>query len=129
VLIGQEVLHDTKASEALPLLIKELLEKSEPVSLFYTNGPGNQMSIKISYVCLKTLSITKNIPLMAASSFHFNGFAPIELANKRFFCFENGNIAVKHMDDGENTPFVLPDILDETVFFAESEPIYLLPPA
>jgi len=128
-MILQKTLPDAKASDAIPVVIEELLGTYEPSALFYTNGPGNQMSIKISYVCLKTLAVAKNIPLYATNSFCFNGFAPIELANKRFFCFENGNIAIKHMVDMDNAPFMLPDRLDETVFATESEPVYLLPPA
>jgi hypothetical protein len=128
-LLEQRTLHDAKASDVLPVLIEELLGLYEPTALFYANGPGNQMSIKISFVCLKTLSIVKNIPLKASSSFSFNGFTPIELTNKRFFCFENGNIIVSHIEGLQEALFVLPTKLDETVFGSDHEPVYILPPA
>jgi hypothetical protein len=127
-LLEQKVLQEIKASDALPTLIEELLDLYEPVALFYANGPGNQMSIKISFVCLKTLSIVKNIPLRASSSFAFNDFTPIELTNKRFFCFENGNITVRHIEGLQEASFVLSSRLDESIFCAEHEPVYVLPP-
>lgn len=129
ILIEKITCEDAKASDVLPSMIGSLLEKYEPILLLYSNGPGNQMSIKISYVCLKTVSIAKNIALKAASSFAFNGYKPIELINKRFFCFENDNIAIKYLPHESDYEMRVPEFIDCDKFSSECEPIYIMPPA
>jgi len=39
-----------KSSDVLPLLFDELLKKYEVQNLFYANGPGSFMAIKIAYI-------------------------------------------------------------------------------
>gem|GEM_PF-3392758 len=128
-LIEAVALEDGKASDLLPLRIRELLTKYEPLSLFYTNGPGNQMSIKICYVCLKSVCIVKDIPLYGVSSFEFNDFGLIELANKRFFCFENDKIVLKYIENANEDKLRLPLSTRHIEVAKSSEPVYILPPA
>jgi hypothetical protein len=120
--------EEGKASDVLPVLISSLLDKYEPIELIYANGPGNNMSIKICYVCLRSLSIVKNIPLKSASSFEFNNHGLIELTNKRFFCFENDKISLIHLEYSSESEIFLPKTLENIVFSAVAEPFYLLPP-
>ena len=129
LLIESISIVEGKASDILPSKLDLLLQKYEPTRLIYANGPGNQMSIKISFVCLKTLSIARNIPLEAANSFEFNASGLIELANKRFFCFENDKITLKYIEDGEDSPIELPCSVDGIRFSDTVQPLYVLPPA
>ena len=123
------ICFDGKTSDTLPLVIKELLSKYNPTMLVYANGPGNQMAIKVTYVCLKTLCIAKNIPLKAVSSFEFNEYKPIELVNKRFFCFENDNITLEYLPNAVDGELRLPVSINSIPLSDICEPIYIMPPA
>ena len=48
-----------KSSDVLPILFKDLLAKYDVQRLFYANGPGSFMAIKVAYVFLKSISILK----------------------------------------------------------------------
>ena len=61
-----------KTSDELPLVFEELLKKYEIKNLYYVNTPGSFMAIKVAYIFLKTISISKKIPLYACSGFEFN---------------------------------------------------------
>ena len=62
ILIGiykDDILIDTiqsegKTSDILPSIFDELLKKYSITNIYYANGPGSYMAIKISYVFLKT---------------------------------------------------------------------------
>ncbi|KAA6226275.1 MULTISPECIES: tRNA threonylcarbamoyladenosine biosynthesis protein TsaB [unclassified Campylobacter] len=114
---------DEKASEWLPCILEKLLKKYEFSSLIYANGPGSYMGIKISYVCLKTLSIVKNIPLLAVNAFELNNFGPI-CANKNLcFVYKDKEIILE-----KNTPskFFLPKNLKELNQDNDNLPLYFL---
>lgn len=68
----ETILSDEKSSDVLPLIFKELLNKYDVEKLFYANGPGSFMAIKVAYIFLKSLSILKKIPLFATDAFYFN---------------------------------------------------------
>ncbi|PLY16353.1 MAG: hypothetical protein C0628_00805, partial [Sulfurimonas sp.] len=51
-----------KSSEILPNIFDELSKKYKIKKLFYANGPGSFMAIKIAYIFLKSMSVLKNIP-------------------------------------------------------------------
>ncbi|MDQ7067059.1 MAG: hypothetical protein Q9M40_03095 [Sulfurimonas sp.] len=53
-----------KSSDVLPLIFRDLQKKYVLKKLFYANGPGSFMAIKVAYIFLKSLSILKNIPLL-----------------------------------------------------------------
>ena len=93
------------------------------------NGPGSFMAIKVSFVFLKTLSITKQIPLFGCDGFYFNQNSPIKAVGNRFFMKKNGNISTEIFDGNKEDikPFVLPSFLDKTIFKEDVEPIYVLP--
>ena len=94
-----------KASEALPVLLDEILAEFRLTKLVYANGPGSYMGIKISYISLKTLSVVQNLPLFAVSAFELNGYAPIRANNALCFVYEKGEISLQKAVAGE---FVLP---------------------
>lgn len=119
---------DGRASDVLPLMIDEALQEFAPDEIYYTNGPGNHMSLKIAYVCLKALSIVKKIPFYGVSPFVFNDSSPIRAFKNSYFVSEAGKITVKVFEEAAT---VLPLVLLESLEFGEikgsSEPLFLLP--
>ena len=86
--------YETKeqTSEALPTLFQEILENFTCKRLFFAKGPGSFMAIKISYVFLKTLSISLGDPLYACDGFMFNANRPIRAMRNLYFMKENEHI-------------------------------------
>ena len=117
-----------KSSEVLSLLFEEILDRFEVSALYYTKGPGSFMAIKIAYIFLRTLSITKNIPLLATDGFHFNQNAPIKANGNLYFMKENGKILTKKIKSTEKLrDFSLPKELESSLFDEDIEPLYVLP--
>jgi tRNA A37 threonylcarbamoyladenosine modification protein TsaB len=118
-----------KTSEILPSLIEDILQRYEINNLYYARGPGSFMAIKITYLFLKTLSITLEVPLLATDGFTFNQNSPIKAAGSLYFCKENGMITTQKVDISKKkiTPFALPVHLDKKFFTKENEPLYILP--
>ena len=61
---------DGKTSDLLPSLFEKLLKENEIKRIIYVNSPGSFMSIKVAYIFLKTICITKDIEF-SASNFLF----------------------------------------------------------
>jgi hypothetical protein len=120
---------DEKSSEILPLLMQEILTRYRPKALYFARGPGSFMAIKVTYLFLRTLSITLDIPLFATDGFAFNQNSPIKAAGSLYFSKENGKITTQKIDIEKVTihPFALPQRLDRKIFSDESEPLYVLP--
>ncbi|XPV52291.1 MAG: hypothetical protein ACNI3H_07725 [Halarcobacter ebronensis] len=57
------------------------------------------MAIKVAYIFLKTLRITKNIPLYASNGFNFNNNSPIKALGKKYFIKEDDIIKVDFLDN------------------------------
>ncbi len=119
---------EEKTSDALPALFEQILKKYQPQALYYAKGPGSFMAIKVSYIFLRTLSITKNIPLFATDGFTFNQNTPIKAVGSLYFMKKDGKIATqKKGGDFKPHNFTLPEILKSQNFTHESEPLYVLP--
>ncbi len=119
---------DAQTSDALPEIFEEILQHYTICRLYYAKGPGSFMAIKVSYLFLKTLSITLDCPLFATDGFAFNKNSPIKAHGNRFFMKENGRISIKQMrSDATPLPLVLPKHLDHHLFETENEPLYILP--
>jgi hypothetical protein len=120
---------DGKTSDVLPLCFEKLFKKYEIKELFYVNGPGSYMAIKVCYVFLKTLSIVKGIELKASNGFCFNENTPIKaLGKKYFFNGKDGNIQIEFLkEDDIIKDFILPERLDIDTFNEDSLPQYNLP--
>ena len=112
-----------EASEALPVLLDEILAEFRLTKLVYANGPGSYMGIKISYISLKTLSVVQNLPLFAVSAFELNGYAPIRANNALCFVYEKGEISLQKAVAGK---FVLPANLSALNLQENNEPFYFL---
>jgi len=113
-------------SDILPEIFDILLKEYEIKRVFYAKGPGSYMSIKLSYVFLKTLEIARNIELYAVDGFYFNGCAPIKAVGNSCFVKKDDIISiVKNVETGE---FKLPDSLIEEDFTKDTSPLYVLSP-
>ncbi len=85
------------------------------------------MSIKISYIFLKSYSIVKNIPLKAADGFYFNNNSPIKSIGKMFFIKDGDNIILDTIKQNKPAAFKLPEVLKKDDFSLDSTPLYILP--
>lgn len=116
-----------QTSEVLPLLFETILKEYHLVRLFFARGPGSFMAIKITYIFLKTLSITLNIPLLACDGFAFNERRAIRAMRNLYFIKEAEAITTVRLESPVEQHFTLPKVLDETLFTNEIEPLYMLP--
>ena len=114
-----------KTSEVLPQIVNELLARYEFSHLIYAKGPGSFMAIKLSYIFLKTLSITKNIPFLATDAFYFNENQPIKAVGK--LCFvktTQQKIVTQTFDEVPVNRFRLPERLQLDDFEPDTAPFY-----
>jgi len=117
-----------KTSDVLPKLFETILKEYKIEALYYVSSPGSYMSIKVSYVFLKSLSIVKNINLKAALGFYFNDNSPIKALGKKYFFYNNEEISIDFLQEGQKIEvFKLPEFLDENKFSEDSLPKYNLP--
>jgi hypothetical protein len=79
-------------------------------------------------VFLKTVCISRNIELNAASGFLFNDNSPIKALGKKYFFNKNGEIIIDFLEEKSIiSDFKLPKSLDKTKFSSNTLPIYNLP--
>ncbi len=123
----KELESNQKSSEILPDLIGEFIRNYKIDRILYANGPGSFMAIKLAYIFLKTISITKNIPLFAIDGFYFSQNCPIKANNSRFFIKNGDRITVEKVETKIDTNFRLPNFIDFKDFSLENEPLYILP--
>lgn len=117
-----------KTSDLLPQLFEKILKEYDIDRLNYVNTPGSYMAIKVSYVFLKTISITKNIELRACSGFEFNENSPIKALGKKYFIQDKNEIKVDFLEkDCIIRDFELPKSIDKINFNKQTLPIYNLP--
>ncbi len=115
-----------KSSDVLPKIFDELLTRYTIEKLFYANGPGSFMAIKISYIFLKSLSIIKNIPLFATDAFYFNENAPIKAIGKLYFVKVASEIITQKLETVQEVRFMLPSELDYSEFSTTTTPLYMI---
>ncbi len=120
----QQIQSEEKSSEILPVLFEQINQKYEIEKLFYANGPGSFMAIKVAYLFLKTISIVKKIPLLATDAFYFNANHPIKAIGKLYFVKINEDIVTQKFDTPQESVFQLPKILDESQFTNIATPLY-----
>jgi len=120
----EEIVSNEMTSEFLPQFFDEVLKKYEIDNIIYSKGPGSYMSIKLTYIFIKTLEITKNINILAVDGFYFNQNSPIKAVGNRFFVKENDTITIKKAEISNS--FELPQKLNFDDFSNEIEPLYIL---
>ena len=92
--------------------------------LIYARGPGSFMAIKISYIFLKTIAITKNIPLLATDAFYFNENTPIKAVGKLCFVKTSQGIETQLFNEVPLNRFRLPEQLVLEDFDTDTAPYY-----
>jgi tRNA threonylcarbamoyladenosine biosynthesis protein TsaB len=122
----ETIVSKEKSSDYLPILFDELLQKYEIKKLFYANGPGSFMAIKIAYIFLKSISILKEIPLFATDAFYFNKNAPIKAIGKLCFVKIASEIKTQKLETVPESNFKLPDVLDYNEFSTVTTPFYMI---
>lgn len=123
-LLIESILTNEKSSDILPNIFNELSSRYEIEKLFYSNGPGSFMAIKIAYIFLKSMSILKNIPLLATDAFYFNKNQPIKAIGKLFFVKIHSEIKTQKLEIAPEASFMLPDVLDYSEFSTTATPLY-----
>lgn len=125
---------DGKMSDILSAIFENLMQKYNINNILYTNSPGNFLSIKLAYIYLKTISITKNINIKAVDGFFFNKNKPIKGIMGKFFikkpkCENNEErIILTSLEDYiDNANFTLVDKIDMQDFNDSIEPLYIAP--
>jgi len=122
----ETIKSEKKSSDVLPEIYQELLQKYDVKKLFYANGPGSFMAIKIAYIFLKSLSILKNIPLYATDAFKFNNNEPIKAIGKLYFVKIASEIKTQKLETVPEVRFLLPDVLDYSEFSNITTPTYAI---
>jgi tRNA A37 threonylcarbamoyladenosine modification protein TsaB len=113
-----------KSSDVLPLLFKNIFESYNVKKLFYANGPGSFMAIKIAYIFLQSMSVLKKIPLFATDAFNFNNNEPIKAIGKLCFVKIASEIETQKLETVPEAKFMLPDVLDYAEFSTNTTPLY-----
>jgi len=96
-------------------------------NIIYTRGPGSYMAIKLTYIMLKTIEITRGIPCCGCSGFALNGGEPIKAVGNLYFIKEKETIITKKYDQPVNAKFTLPQSIHDLELDEESTPEYVLP--
>jgi len=120
----EEIKSDGMSSDVLAEIFDSLLKKYSFSHLIYAKGPGSFMGIKVTYLFLKTLSITKKIPLLATDAFFFNQNSPIKAVGKLYFVKNRTTIELEPLVSPEIIAFELPKNIDLEKFDADNLPYY-----
>ena len=115
---------DKRSSDILPLIFQDLMKKYDIKALYYANGPGSFMAIKIGYIFLKSLSVLKKIPLYGRDAFYFNENKPIKAIGKLCFVKIATEIETQKFETVPEVEFKLPDELDYNEFSTNATPLY-----
>jgi hypothetical protein len=120
----EEIRSEGMSSEVLAEIFDSLLIRYQFAHFIYAKGPGSFMGIKVTYIFLKTLSIVKNIPLLATDAFFFNQNRPIKAVGKLYFVKNSSTITLEPIESPEPGVFVLPQRIDLENFDSDNLPYY-----
>ncbi|CAA6819358.1 MAG: TsaB protein, required for threonylcarbamoyladenosine (t(6)A) formation in tRNA [uncultured Sulfurovum sp.] len=126
-LLIKKIESTKKTSEILlPIIVKEL-DLYDISNIIYTRGPGSYMAIKLTYIILKTIEITRNIHCIGCSGFLLNDNKPIKAIGNLYFIKEKETIITKKYEQPVNINFILPQSIHDLPIDEESTPEYILP--
>ncbi|SFV58549.1 TsaB protein, required for threonylcarbamoyladenosine (t(6)A) formation in tRNA [hydrothermal vent metagenome] len=120
----ETIASEEKSSDVLPFIFQDILKQYKVTKLFYANGPGSFMAIKVAYVFLRSLSVIKKIPLYARDAFYFNENQPIKAIGKLCFVKIASKIETQKFETVPAPVFKLPDELDYNEFSTNATPLY-----
>jgi len=110
----------------MPIVMK-IFETYDISKIIYTRGPGSYMAIKLTYIILKTIEITRDIKCFGCSGFVLNENQPIKAIGNLYFIKEKETIITKKYEQPVNAPFALPHSIHDLEIDEESTPEYSLP--
>lgn len=122
--LTETISNDGLGSDVLPIIFEDILSRYTLERLIYANGPGSFMGIKVAYLFLKTLSIVRNIPLLAIDGFFFNDNHPIKAVGKLYFVKNSTTITMEPLNNPALKGFELPKSIDVKNFNTDSAPYY-----
>ena len=120
----ETIIREEKSSDILPLVFQSIFDRYTVEKLFYANGPGSFMAIKVAYIFLKSMSILKKIPLFATDAFYFNKNQAIKAIGKLCFVKIGPEIKTQKLEIVPEAKFTLPDVLDYNEFSKNTTPLY-----
>lgn len=123
----ETISSDKKTSQILLPIVIELIDKYDISSIIYTRGPGSYMAIKLTYIMLKTIEITRGIKVFGCSAFELNGANPIKAIGNIYFIKEKETIITKKYEQSVDMTFALPQSIQNLNLDKESVPLYILP--
>ena len=123
----ETITFEKKTSEVLLPILKNCLDKYNLSKIIYTRGPGSYMAIKLTYIMLKTIEITRGIPCVGCSGFALNGGKPIKAIGNLYFIKEKETIMTKKYEQPVDVKFTLPQSIHDLELDEESTPEYILP--
>ncbi len=126
-LLIQTISSDKKTSEILLPLLNQYIHEYDISNIIYTRGPGSYMAIKLTYIMLKTIEITRGIPCFGCSGFALNEDQPIKAVGNLYFIKEKETIITKKYEQPVNAKFTLPQSIHDLELDEESTPEYVLP--
>jgi tRNA A37 threonylcarbamoyladenosine modification protein TsaB len=116
-----------QTSDALPLVFNEIIQNYEINNIYFANGPGSFMAIKVAYIFLRTISIALGVNIFASDGFAFNNNSPIRALKNVYFTKKDGKISTKISKKEFKQEFFLPQSLEKDNFSKDCEPLYILP--
>ena len=122
--LTEAISNDGLGSDVLPMIFDDILNRYTLGRLIYANGPGSFMGIKVAYLFLKTLSIVRNVPLLAIDGFFFNENHPIKAVGKLYFVKNSTTITMEPLNNPILKGFELPQTIDLKNFNTDSTPYY-----
>jgi hypothetical protein len=123
----KELKIEDKISNSFATIYKNLDKKYNITKIYFVNGPGSYMSIKLMYIFFQTIAITKGILIESALGFWFNNNQPIKALGNKYFVQKDNDIILESFKDKIEQKYILPDFLDKTIFSKNLDPVYMLP--
>ena len=123
----EKIESDKKISEVLLSVISDVMRRYPLSLMIYTRGPGSYMSIKLTYIILKTIEIVKKIPFRGCSAFALNDGKPIKAIGNLYFIKEGEQIVTQKLEKKISQEFALPSSLETLAVDELPTPDYILP--
>jgi len=118
---------EKKTSEILLPMIMDFLDKYDVEQIIYTRGPGSYMAVKLTYIMLQTIEVTRGIKCFGCSGFALNDNQPIKAIGNLYFIKEKETIITKKYEQLPIVKFTLPQSIQDLEIDEESTPDYVLP--
>ena len=123
----ETISSEKKTPEILLPILKDCLDKYDCTKIIYTKGPGSYMAIKLTYIMLKTIEITRGIGCYGCLGFALNDNNPIKAIGNLYFIKEKETIITKKYEQLVKASFALPQSIHDLEIDEESTPEYMLP--